>query len=62
MKKADRLKELKRIGRLIAKEKDISYGDVSFLAEPQSKKLIKQIGDITLAEWSGMSEQEFNTK
>ena len=49
-------KELKRIKKEIEKEQ-ISYAEIFFLQEHQ--KEIIEMGDVRLAEWAGIPEEEF---
>ena len=50
--------ELKRLSRVIEKEQNISYSEIFFLQE--HKKEIMEMGDIVLAQWADISEQEWN--
>ena len=37
---------------------NISYGEIAYLLDHKAE--IKAIGDIELAQWAGMSEEEYN--
>lgn len=50
------MEELNRIRKSIENE-DISYGEIVFLSEHQKEVL--KTGDIVLAEWAGIPEEEF---
>lgn len=39
-------------------EQNISYGEIVYLQDHKAE--IKAIGDIELAQWAGMSEEEYN--
>jgi len=49
--------ELKRISKEIEKE-EISYSEIFFLQEHKAEVL--QMGDVRLAEWAGITEEEWN--
>ena len=53
-------KELTRLKNVIYNEEDISYDELYFLA--CHKQEVLEYGDIRLAEWSGITEQEWNNK
>ena len=50
---------LQEIAKSIERE-NVSYGEILFLQNHQKK--IKEIGDVKLAEWAGISEEEWNDK
>ena len=50
--------ELERISKAIENEEDISYGELFFLQN--HKKEIREMGDIRLAEFAGIPENEWN--
>ena len=49
--------ELKRIKRAILAER-VSYGEIAFIHGHRQE--ILKMGDILLAEWAGIDENEFN--
>ena len=49
--------ELRKILRAIKKEY-VSWGEIAYLQGHQEE--VKKYGDATLAEWAGISEEEFN--
>lgn len=53
-------KELTRLKNAIYNEEDISYDEILFLQCHQQEVL--EYGDIRLAEWSGITEEEWNNK
>ena len=53
-------KELTRLKNVIYNEEDISYDELYFLE--CHKQEVLEYGDIRLAEWSGITEQEWNNK
>ena len=52
--------ELKRLSKVIEKEQNISYSEIFFLQEHKAE--IMQMGDVRLAEWSGITEEEWNNQ
>ena len=50
--------ELERISKAIENEEGISYGEISFLQNHQEE--IKKMGDIVLAQWADIPEEEWN--
>lgn len=42
------------------KNENISYGEIAYLQDHKAE--IKAINDIELAQWSGMTEQEWNAQ
>ena len=50
-------KELMAIKKSIQKG-NVSYGEIAYLQDHKAE--IKAIEDIELAQWAGMSEQEYN--
>lgn len=55
-------KELKQIGDLLHKNKEISYGDIAFLGEYQTEIKEWFPDDIELWQWAGITEQEWNER
>ena len=53
-------KELTRLKNVIYNEEPISYGEIHFLECHQQEVL--EYGDIRLAEWSGITEEEWNNQ
>lgn len=51
------LKELKSIKKSI-KNQNISYGEIFYLENHHAE--IMELGDIELAQWGGISEEEWN--
>ena len=51
-------KELTRLKNTIYNEKGISYGELHFLQF--HKQEVLDYGDIRLAEWAGITEEEWN--
>lgn len=51
-------KELERIRKMIDDEEDLSYSELLFLQDHQ--KEIMEMQDIILAEWSGITEEQWN--
>lgn len=50
--------QLRQIREAIDHEEDLSYGEIVFLQEHH--KEIYELGDIVLAEWSGILEEDWN--
>ena len=53
-------KELTRLKNAIYNEEPMSYGEIAFLQSHQQEVL--EYGDIRLAEWSGITEEEWNNQ
>ena len=53
------IRELKRLRKRIDNEQGISYGELFFIQE--HKKEIFDMEDIVLAQWAGISEEEWNS-